>query len=122
MPLLTLLPLILAFSPWGRRDVYDVYFGHGGTCVDTYAPREKDLLGGGPRRRSTSSIPGVVHPCSRLPQGETARSMVANCIPEPGGLFPHPALRVSFSRTREKESLCGLRPGSWVGRKAVRAI
>ena len=28
------------------------------------------LLDGCSRRRSTSSIHGVVHPCSRLPQGE----------------------------------------------------
>ena len=28
------------------------------------------LLGGGSRRRSTASIPGIVHPCRRLPRGE----------------------------------------------------
>ena len=36
--------------------------------------------------------------------------MGANCIPEPCGLYPHPALQVTFSRTREKVSSCGLRP------------
>ncbi len=39
--------------------------------------------------------------------------MVANGIPELGGLFLHPALRASFSRTREKEmrAVCGRVPG-----------
>ena len=36
-------------------------------------------------------------------------------IPEPCGLFPHPALRATFSRTREKVGLCGLSLRSWVG-------
>src|SRR3990167_9440480 len=69
-------------------------------------------------------------------QGETARpqTVVVNCTHEPGGLFPHPALRATFSRPHphslsrggrgrravaryartlspwEKESSCGLRP------------
>ena len=35
--------------------------------------------------------------------------MVVNCILEPCGLFPHPALRATFSRVREKEmrTACG---------------
>jgi len=44
-------------------------------------------------------------------QGETARPYrVAVCAPEPGGLFPLPALRATFSRKREKGSGYGLRP------------
>ena len=55
------------------------------------------LLGGCSRRRSTSSIHGVVHPCSRLPlgeggpkgqvRGETARSWLQFvATARPGGL------------------------------------
>ena len=47
--------------------------------------------------------------------GDRTTYHVANGIPEPGSIFPHPALRATVSRGREKESRCGLRPGSWVG-------
>ena len=72
------------------------------------------LLGGCSRRRSTSSIHGVVHPCSRLPPGEGGpKDQVRERPPgsgvqfvataRPGGLSPSHRSRCRYARCLQKD-------------------